>query len=101
MSHAMTRPTETANNWTVRLVLHAGDGPPDKEQQVYAMTYMDAAEAAEHFACVLHDREQCDQNMTDSDFDGCSSVIEVKTKTGWKRFHVQCRVRREYEAISQ
>ena len=93
----MTR--ETSRNWTCRRVLHAGDGPPDKEEQIYSMHHIDAGEAAEEFAEILHDREMHhDGAMSDSDFDGVRSIIEVKTESGWVRFCVGCRVVRQYSA---
>lgn len=92
----MTR--ETSNNWTCRRILHAGDGPPDKEEKIRSPQF-DAGEAAERFAEILHDREaREDGAMSDSDFDGVRSIVEVKTESGWKRFVVACRVVRQYSA---
>lgn len=95
--HEMCRP-ETDRNWTCRIVLHAGDGPPGKEEQIYGLHFMDAAEAAEYFAEGINDREMHEGGMTDSDFDGVSLVVEVRTTKGWKRFGVRCRVVRQYTA---
>lgn len=94
----MQRP-ETSRNWTCRLILHAGDGTPDKEEQIYSPHFMDAAEAAEYFAQVLDDREAQSEGLSDSDFDNARSVIEVRTERGWKRFRVTCHVKRDYEAM--
>lgn len=96
-----SNPRETKCRWQCRRMLHAGDGPPERDGTVMGVHPMDAAEAAEYYAEVMDDKEMRETGGNESDFDGGLTLIEVETELGWRRFSVTCRVVRQYTATEE
>lgn len=93
----------TRGKWRARRILHAGEGPPDREIDCYPPQACAIEEAAQFFADQMDEAEKRDRGLCDSDFDHVPGmfphVIEIQDLPGtWRRFEVICRVVRNYEA---
>lgn len=91
---------ERKHTWTVRLIFHAGDGPPGEPFKTKHASTVEASDAAEEAARLADEKELYGSGGADcdGDFDNTTTVIEVETQKGWKRFYVRCRVVRQYTA---
>jgi hypothetical protein len=108
MPETVTRPDPTpvwawrdGDVITCHEITHDGEGEPGRSVELVTVTNSGGA-CAEHAAVYFGDLDKQAHDLTDSDLDGGSSVIEVRgVYDRPTRYRVYCQVKREYHAETE